>query len=242
MKKRFTLIELLVVIAIIAILAAILLPALNSARARGRSASCISNLSQMGKAAFAYVDTFDGITVPLQGMAYYVKPENSGSAGTSFYDPRSWFAGYFTPSESSDPPPPVMVCPEVPRNAFVGYAASGTLLWTRSYAMPQGSSWTGCAYGPPAAHGYPQKYTSYLDPSNIVWITDGVGAYGFTSNSEVNFKKSYPIEGTAKRRVDYRHSDTVNVLTMGGNVVNVSELNRADGNWGAPDKQATLNK
>ena len=70
-KHSFTLIELLVVIAIIAILAAILMPALTSARARGKASQCTNNLKQCALAMQLYIE--DHKEMPL----YYVHTTNN---------------------------------------------------------------------------------------------------------------------------------------------------------------------
>ena len=75
MKRYFTLIELLIVIAIIAILASMLLPALQQARERARTITCASNQKQVLTTLAMYTDDNRGQILPWSGSI------NGGSSG-----------------------------------------------------------------------------------------------------------------------------------------------------------------
>lgn len=86
-RKMFTIIELLVVVSIIAILAAVLLPALNMVREKSRSINCSSNLKQVGLAFLQYANDYDDLVLYMknsQSWPRYVL-KNDGYVSNATY-------------------------------------------------------------------------------------------------------------------------------------------------------------
>jgi prepilin-type N-terminal cleavage/methylation domain-containing protein/prepilin-type processing-associated H-X9-DG protein len=123
-KAGFTLIELLVVIAIIAILAAMLLPALAKAKAKAQQAACLSNAKQWGLADTMYVDENNN-TFPRP--RYLKNGEYGGYAASNDADNPAWLSilGYHNLSKGDD----------VWFNALPSYVANKPMyVWAQSAA------------------------------------------------------------------------------------------------------------
>jgi len=189
----FTLVELLATLAVIAVLAALLLPALGRARDKARAAQCVSNLRQWGLTFPMYADDYGGF-LPRRGqgvqtLALITRPDDWFNALPPYFDLPPYQQLVAESKKPAARQQSVFVCPDAtdPGGA---------------YFMPYGMNMNLSPWNLPL----PTRFAEVIQPSCVVAIGEAPGPYASTYPS----KQPYSVVA--------RHVRRVNLLFLAGPV------------------------
>lgn len=203
----FTLIELLVVIAMIAILAAMLLPALNKARETAKNSSCLNNLKQIGIVSISYADDHNGLH-----PSAYTKPGETGFVNYQMLDKyfHNWlntatdWSGYF--SDESD---------YFVKKQKAGLLSCPNAMTPKKWGMDYGQNvYSACIDngGSAASNADRERFTKLDRIRRTSQVFFWIEAYSYQVFYR-RYDKSYDAE--------YRHSEGTNMVMVDGHAVSM---------------------
>ena len=243
-KRNFTLIELLVVIAIIAILAAILLPALQAARARAQSSTCISNLKQCGNVAQQYLNdhrSYWPCGNRNQNRSWTI---NGKTVQTNIYTFHLWRGRYIGEDVANDTDTREFSCPSMEKKtnnpSDKNYPQVYGTQYAHNTAAGQGAEIAGLqGFGyNTMMPGWNEGYLSYtagkagnatpdttsVGPSSRVLLADNVtkvdGAKGGAMSAHFF---AYDGQGKDLGLAYFLHGGRINVMTLDGHAASADE-------------------